>query len=748
MKIKKSTSTVIAPDDIEVVKGTIPASEMGAIVRTYVNRYNYPHMASLREIVTNAYDSHMVAGQTRPVEVTIPTALNPTLIVRDFGVGMSADTVRNIFANMRVSTKRDNDNEHGGFGIGSKSPLAYANQFIVTSVHEGLRCVFCVGLVDDTLTTYFMSKDEPTDEPNGVTVTVPMDNIGVSYFTKENVNDVLKGFTHDEVKVVNLPEEGRFCDGWVKMKNGYVSFSFKGSGGSHYNQSGTAIVGKVHYNSNSNIRTRVDRGCTKSAGWRNPFYGVSYALNLDVKDVTVSESREVIEDTSENNDVICRKAEALEKEVEEFRNRVMMDSDMSDEGLKDLLPIERLSVLGTINATSYFNCLSSGGVTTVSYGNPVKVSSSSLNKYVVLTGDIDYNEILKTVRAIRRHKIYSIDGNKDHDLFISKMYPGNSRTYFVHTDSQILYDAAEVKMDQKGWEEFKKSYDSYRADLRKKKMEEKKSNNPSSNTNNSPRSPRRHIDDLEIRYINEEKKCFIRDVKDYENVVILYNASDIPPWSINSNTNREINVFSLNKTVSNSKKRMEEIKSTFSNLIEIIDASSDYNATMLKLVKHRNNAIINNVEENFDSIVDSMIGLTVIRAFVRSRTIGYNNFYNVFSGCSKHNGMLTDDNFKNMCSDAFGYIDKAFDATGVIEDLIKNGTLIGCLNLDYATSAMKEKIYSMIEDDVRLLIKKSKESVAVGLKEWIDSMKNEIKKIENEINTSNEESDNDSKLAA
>ena len=129
MRTKVYSNTVTVPEDAITIVGKIPTHAMGSILRSQVNRYANPYIASLREYLTNAIDSHIVSGQTKPVEVTLPTAMSPEMSIRDFGEGMSGDDIVNIYANVRVTTKDKSDLEHGGLGIGSKSGLAYCTQF-------------------------------------------------------------------------------------------------------------------------------------------------------------------------------------------------------------------------------------------------------------------------------------------------------------------------------------------------------------------------------------------------------------------------------------------------------------------------------------------------------------------------------------------------------------------------------------------------------------------------------------------
>src|SRR6476469_9509797 len=66
--------------------------------------YSDNELACVREYSTNAFDSHIMAGQTKPIEVFTPTPLSPFLRIKDYGVGMDRDTIANIYAMYGEST--------------------------------------------------------------------------------------------------------------------------------------------------------------------------------------------------------------------------------------------------------------------------------------------------------------------------------------------------------------------------------------------------------------------------------------------------------------------------------------------------------------------------------------------------------------------------------------------------------------------------------------------------------------------
>lgn len=135
--------------------------------------YKDSALAVIREYTTNALDSHIASGQTRPVEITSPSRMYPFFVVQDYGVGLDLEDMKNIYTQYIVSTKEDNDDETGNLGIGSKAALGYVGQYTVATVKNGQKIV---GIVtrNELGNPVMICEVSETDEPNGVKVTVPV----------------------------------------------------------------------------------------------------------------------------------------------------------------------------------------------------------------------------------------------------------------------------------------------------------------------------------------------------------------------------------------------------------------------------------------------------------------------------------------------------------------------------------------------------------------------------------------------
>ena len=133
--------------------------------------YSDKVMACVREIICNAYDAHIEAGVDKPIEITLTKT---ELTIRDFGRGIPDDKIVDNYGTYCFSTKADDDRQIGGLGLGSKAPFAYAEQFTVTSCHNGVKSIYVMHIGDETsdgLPAIKPILSVPTDE-TGLAVTV------------------------------------------------------------------------------------------------------------------------------------------------------------------------------------------------------------------------------------------------------------------------------------------------------------------------------------------------------------------------------------------------------------------------------------------------------------------------------------------------------------------------------------------------------------------------------------------------
>ena len=98
------------------------------------NLYQNKIGSIVREISANAIDAQNQAGNGEiPFQIHLPDTFEPWFSVRDFGIGLSPEIMENVFLTLFESTKDQSNDSIGAFGLGSKTPLAYTDQFTITS---------------------------------------------------------------------------------------------------------------------------------------------------------------------------------------------------------------------------------------------------------------------------------------------------------------------------------------------------------------------------------------------------------------------------------------------------------------------------------------------------------------------------------------------------------------------------------------------------------------------------------------
>jgi hypothetical protein len=152
---------------------SIDESALAHIMSVLTDLYSDPELAVLREYATNALDAHIEAGESRPIEISLPTSLAPFVRIRDYGNGLDARDIREVFSRYGTSTKRDSDDVVGMLGLGCKSALSYADQFTLTGVKDGVRTEVLVSRDEDGAGTMTIVDSSPSSDPSGTEIVVP-----------------------------------------------------------------------------------------------------------------------------------------------------------------------------------------------------------------------------------------------------------------------------------------------------------------------------------------------------------------------------------------------------------------------------------------------------------------------------------------------------------------------------------------------------------------------------------------------
>jgi hypothetical protein len=174
--------------------------------------YSDPKWAIVREYATNMLDGYTKLRALNPnakiiaPEIHLPNTLEPFIRFKDFGIGMDYDTVWNVFTSYGDSTKQDNNDEVGGLGIGSKVAFAYrgADQWVIESRYHGKRMIFNALKNQMGIPTLQHIQTVDTDEPNGVTIQIPVARS--DFYAFKQAVERLAMFYPMELSVIGNPD--------------------------------------------------------------------------------------------------------------------------------------------------------------------------------------------------------------------------------------------------------------------------------------------------------------------------------------------------------------------------------------------------------------------------------------------------------------------------------------------------------------------------------------------------------------
>lgn len=294
----------------ERIKMIVEESAMMHIMDALTNLYTDPERAVIREYSTNARDSHIEAGQTRPIEVNLPGPLKPTLEIQDWGVGMDLEDIRQIYSRYGKSTKTDTNTQVGMLGFGCKSGLAYAPQFTLVGVKDGRKTAVSVSRDEDGAGAMTVLEAKATDEPNGVKIIIP---VKARNDIPAKVNEFFQYWDEGTVLVNGKPpkrfEGDKVCDGLYVAATG------------HWNAQDCIVMGGVAYPATLNDRII-----------RNTYQVIAF---VDIGDVNFAPSREALRPTQKTNNTIANIREKLKNGLEAAAERAIANASSYPEALSE-----------------------------------------------------------------------------------------------------------------------------------------------------------------------------------------------------------------------------------------------------------------------------------------------------------------------------------------------------------------------------------------------------------------------------
>lgn len=137
--------------------------------------YSDKPLAIVRELGCNASDSMVAAGKAdKPFHIHLPNALEPWITIQDYGTGISHENIYAIYSTYFESTKTNTNDQIGCLGLGSKSPFCYSDNFVVTSIHEGVKSIYNAYFNEQNTPAIALMSRQETSEENGIAIQIPV----------------------------------------------------------------------------------------------------------------------------------------------------------------------------------------------------------------------------------------------------------------------------------------------------------------------------------------------------------------------------------------------------------------------------------------------------------------------------------------------------------------------------------------------------------------------------------------------
>jgi hypothetical protein len=269
--------------------------------------YSNKPLAVVREYSCNGLDAQFMSGNAdKPLKVSLPNALQPNFVVRDFGTGLSDDSIKDIYAKYGRSTKRDSNQMIGSLGLGSKSAFAYSDSFGITSYFNGTKIVYHAYIDPTRVGKIAKLIEEPTTEPNGIEISVPVKSEDFANF-RLAAQSVYRFFKiKPEVSGLagyNLVDFQNALKEQAAMFEG-VDWKISGTGESY------AVMGSIGYPLNKSALEQAGVSCGLTA-----FLSFGAILTFNIGDLEIAASREALEYKTKTVDAIKAKLQLISDEI-------------------------------------------------------------------------------------------------------------------------------------------------------------------------------------------------------------------------------------------------------------------------------------------------------------------------------------------------------------------------------------------------------------------------------------------------
>jgi hypothetical protein len=292
-------------------------SNIGAFKILSDKLYSNKIGAVIRELSTNASDIHKLSNKEDvPFDVYLPTTIEPNFVIRDYGPGLSHEDCMSLYTTYFKSTKTSENVSTGCFGLGSKSPFAYTDSFMIQSVYNGVENNYVAVMAETGPCLNHLGSVE-SSEPSGMKISVPIASEDFSLF-KTNCCEIYKFFDvtpniYPKIDIHKLTQESTFYK--KILDNCYINKT---------SSKNIIIMGQVAYE--IKLQNIIKHKDSHYSDFFNKLNGL--CIFAEVGDVDITPSRESLDYNNKTvsylikkvDDIIKHYCDLAEKEISSCRS--------------------------------------------------------------------------------------------------------------------------------------------------------------------------------------------------------------------------------------------------------------------------------------------------------------------------------------------------------------------------------------------------------------------------------------------
>jgi anti-sigma regulatory factor (Ser/Thr protein kinase) len=416
-----------------VAAGGFVIGDFAAIKHILANQiYKNPIQTLVQEYLSNARDALRAANKPDgKIVVKVPHDNNAAWSVRDYGIGMDDNDVRSVFTAYGVSTKRANDVQTGGFGIGSKSAFAYAKTFVVVAFKGGVRREYIMATEspDHPAGSFIQTVEEKTSEPDGVEIQIPVEAKDFSKFREatfrtvefwENKPEVI-GASYQAKEAVARTKHAQFFEGHSMGKLFFIL------DGIPY-PCPSSIHDVYGYNSSSKGLGLITRKLNCSIG-----------IHFSTGELSPASTREDIQDSPDNRKVIEERAAEVIKEIDEFVAKSLASTTIVE-------MFQRSRFVAKLFSVEFENSVTVGGeVFSYKSGGSLFKFGTGIEATLVVDGR--HSSTLRVDRGTTSTRHFYREGGETTGIYI-RLDRNNKGVTFVHIDEKITMADVLRKLEQ------------------------------------------------------------------------------------------------------------------------------------------------------------------------------------------------------------------------------------------------------------------------------------------------------------